>query len=103
MGTDAFCTIDLRISHRFQTGAPLTVSLTTDILPYVLRSGFKPRLQEVLAIAPPKGKKAAEHSNVNFVQADKAWSLTVVIEDEPRALDNGLLLARFSLEQRQQG
>ena len=87
--------------HRFRVGDDLSVSLTADILPYVLRSGLKPTLEEVHVIPLPKGKKAEPAMPGPLVQDGEAWSLTIRTATDQQALDDITLLARFSLEQRQ--
>lgn len=83
--------------YRFQAGEPLTLDLTTDLLPYVLRQGLSPKLEEVHAIRLPKGTAAAEPEALAIVRKGQAWSVGAPALGPPANLDDVYLLTRFKL------
>lgn len=83
--------------YRFQAGEGLSVSLSTDILPYALRSGLNPKLEEAHAIRLPKGAAAEAAKQMEIHQEGAAWSMTVEAAGPPPSVDDIYLLTRFKL------
>ena len=82
---------------RYQAGQGLTVNLATDMLPFALRSGMKPKLEKVHAIELPKDAAAAPPKDVPIVNAAIGWSLAVEAAGAPADVDDIYLLTRFKL------
>jgi hypothetical protein len=83
--------------YRYQAGQGLTITLSTDILPYAIRSGMKPKLEQVSAISLPKDAPADNARDIPIVTSPGGWTLAVEAAGPPAALDDIYLLTRFKL------
>jgi hypothetical protein len=83
---------------RFQSGAALTVTLTPQLLPYVLREALEPELKDVLAIRMEKGKPGEDDGPREIQEVAGGWTIEVSPAiPSPADLEDVYLLSRFQL------